>query len=169
MRGRTLGIITTATLVALVSAGCSENGEQLTKPEFVDRADAICADAQEELDEVFEAMWADVEELDEDDPADQDRMFVALDETMDAVVPRMHEMADELRALDAPDGDEELLTELLDDLDAAIDEFDAMTVAAVDGDEAARAYLDGQGEPAAIDVVNRRALDYGLTVCGEGS
>jgi hypothetical protein len=168
MRRTTLGAVAVTGLI-LGLAGCGEDAEAITKDEFVERADAVCREAQDEFDEVFESMWAEFEDLDENDATDQQQMFVALDETMDAVVPRMHTMADELRELGAPEGDEELLSELLADLDAAIDEFDAMTDAAVAGDEAAREYLDGEGDPAAIDIVNRRAQDYGLDVCGAGS
>ena len=81
----------------------------------------------------------------------------------------MHDMADDLRALGAPEGDEELIERLLDDLDAAVDEFAVLVDAAAAGDEAARDYFDGEGGDAAIDLVNRRARDYGLDVCGAGS
>ena len=156
-------------LAAAWLAGCGDDTEQISKPEFVERADAICQEVQDELDPVWEAMWAEVGDGEVESPADQGQVFVALGEVMDATVPAMHEMADDLRALGAPAGDEELLETLFDDLDAAIDEFASMVDAAADGDEAAREYLDGEGDEAAIDVVNVRAQDYGLRVCGAGS
>lgn len=156
-------------LAAAWLGGCGDDTEQISKPEFVERANAICQEVHDELDPVWEAMWAEVGDSDVESPADQGQIFVAFGEVMDATVPAMHEMADDLRGLGAPAGDEELLETLFDDLDAAIDEFAAMVDAAAAGDEAAREYLDGEGDDAAIDVVNRRAQDYGLEVCGAGS
>ncbi len=150
-------------------AGCADDAEEISKPEFVEQANAICQEVQDELDPVWDAMWAEVGETDVDSADDQQRIFTALGDVMDATVPAMHAMADDLRGLGAPAGDEELLETLFDDLDIAIDDFASMVDAAAAGDEAAREYLDGEGDDAAIDVVNRRAQDYGLDVCGAGS
>lgn len=152
--------------LALGATACGDDAEQITKPELIEQADAICQEVQDELDPVFEALWAEYDDLDWDDPEGQDTAFVALAETLAMAAPAMHDMADDLRDLGAPEGDQELIAQLLDDLDAAVDEFVAQADAAVAGDPAARAYFDGEGGDAAMDLVNRRARDYGLQVCG---
>ena len=159
-----VGMIAATVTVAASLSACGDDSEEVSTAEFIEQANARCQETQDDVDQVFEALWVDVGG-DVDDPAGQDHVFVAFQEAMEIVVPAMHEMTADLRDLGRPAGDEALLGELFDDLDAAVDEFAAKVDSAAAGDEGARQYLDGQGE-AAIDAVNVRAREYGLDVCG---
>jgi len=163
-RLRIAGVVGTA---AIWLTGCGDDAEQITKEDFVEQADALCQEAQDELEPAWEAMWAEVGDVDMDDPAGQVQVFAGMSGVVDLSAATWHDLADDIRDLGAPPGDEDLLAELLDDLDAAVDEFASMIHAAAGGDEEAMEYLDGDDD--AIDLVNRRAHDYGLAVCGSGS
>ena len=83
---------------------------------------------------------------------------------MDEAGPILDRQLDDIRALEPPAEDKDLIETLLDDQEAALTEFTQMLDAAAAGDEAARA-RDLEGD--LFDDVNRRVREYGLTVCGE--
>jgi hypothetical protein len=85
---------------------------------------------------------------------------------MDEVLPIMNEQLDSIGALEPPSEDEELIDELIADQEAALTEFAVLMDAAANGDEAALDTLDTEEDP--FEEIDRRARDYGLTVCGEG-
>jgi hypothetical protein len=85
---------------------------------------------------------------------------------MQQVVPIIDQQLDDIRAFTPPAGDEQLIDTLLDDQEAAIAEFADLMKAAAGGDQAALEALDSSNEDP-FDDINRRARDYGLTVCGE--
>ncbi len=151
--------------VGLLAAACGSDAEALSKPEFIAQANAICQASQDEADPIFDAIWAEFDEdTDFDDPAVQDVIFVRFDEVIDDVKPIFDRQLDEIRALEPPSEDKQLIEELLDDQEAALDEFAQLMEAAAAGDEQARATIDGEADP--FDDIDRRARAYGLTVCG---
>ena len=81
----------------------------------------------------------------------------------------------DLRDLAAPEGDEELLAALYDDLQAVVGALNQLADDAIAGDPAAIERLASREDPGhgglrvaatAFDEVNKQANEYGLTVCG---
>ena len=166
---RTERIITLALVVGVSGASlssCGDEAEALSKPEFVEQADAICQAADDEITPIFDAAFEGFEDLDWDDPANEGLIFDKFAEAASQAGPIWHQSADDIRDLNEPEEDRELIGTLLDDLDEAVNELVETTAAAADGDEAAmRAIDEGTEDP--LDDVNRRAREYGFTVCGE--
>ena len=161
----TRNMLITAVAAGVLVAACGDDTEALSKPEFVAQANAICQASNDQLEPVFEAVWADLESVDADDPENEFILFVRWDEAMQQVVPIVDEQLDDIRALEPPPEDAELIEALLGDQEAAIAEFASLMKAAAQGDQAALAALDTEEDP--FDDIDRRAREYGLTVCGE--
>lgn len=127
-------------------AGCAEEAEPaMTKAEYVDQGNEVCADATEALDEAAEEAG-----LDQIDPAGQ----VAFIQS--EVVPSVRRQIADLRELGFPPGDEEELDDLYDDAE------DTLIVLA--RDPASLLRTEGESPFAAI---NLRLADYGLEECAE--
>lgn len=149
-----------------VLTSCGADTEALSKPEFIELANAICEAADDKSETIFDAMFADLEDLDFEEPADAGTIFTRFAEGAAEAQPIWEQMANDIRDLHEPDGDHDVIEALLDDLENTVEEFIGQTAAAADGDEAAMEYLDDEsGDP--FDDVNRRAREYGLTVCGQ--
>ena len=84
---------------------------------------------------------------------------------MDEIKPILDQQLDDIRALAPPAEDKELIETLMNDQDDALSEGFRLIDAAAAGDEAARAALDDEEEDPFADI-DRRAREYGLTVCG---
>ena len=160
-------LITTAILAVggLLLTSCGDDTEALPKPEYLEQANAICQEANDQIEPIFMGVWDEFDELDEEDPAAQDDIFTAWAEAFSEIVPIWSQSVDDVRALGAPEGDEELIDDLLDDFDTALAFYLDTSADAADGDEDARALLDSSADDP-FDDVNQRAHDYGLTVCG---
>ena len=163
---RTTIITALAAGAGLLFAACGDDTEALSKPDFVTQANAICQQSNHQLDQIFETIYADTDDVDWEDPANELLLFVRWDEAMLEVAPIVDQQLDDIRALAPPAGDEELIGALLDDQEAAVAEFATLMEAAADGDQAALEALDSSNEDP-FDDINRRAREYGLTVCGE--
>lgn len=136
-----------------VAAGCGgDDAETLTKQEWLASAEAICDQMSAQEDEIPE-------------PETLDEMAVALDQ----VVEISENGIDELKALSAPDGDEDVV-------DGIIEAFEALTAAGVAfGDAvAATGSLDEMTPEveaafrdleAAQQQAEETAVAYGLTGC----
>ena len=158
-------VLASTVAAGLLIASCGADSEPLSKADFIDQADAICRSTNERIEPLFDEVYAGVEDVDLDDPDNQLVLFVRFDEALEEVLPIMSEQLDDIRSLEPPSEDRELIEELLVDQEAAIAEFAVLMDAAAGGDEAALVALDTQEDP--LDDVNRRARDYGLTVCGK--
>jgi hypothetical protein len=158
-------ILTSTVAAGLLFASCGIQSEPLTKSEFVEQANAICQSTNDRVEPLFDEVYAGLEDVDFDDPDNQFLLFERFNEAMDEVLPIMEEQLDDIRDLEPPSEDEELIDTLIDDQEAAIAEFAVLMNAAAGGDEAALAELDTDED--AFDEIDRRARDYGLTVCGE--
>ena len=155
-------------LGGLLMASCGGGAEASSRPEFIAEANAICQATNVELEPVWDGIWdmeVDFEESESPSPEQQELIFVRFAEAMDTIGPAWSESIDDIRALEPPSGDEDTINAILDDLESAIDDFRVTADAAADGDEAARERMDDETEDP-MDDVNRRARDYGLTVCG---
>lgn len=163
-----LTVVVGIALGGLLLASCGDDAEALSKPDFVAQANAICQATDVELQPVWEGIWdmdVDFEDPEQLDPEQQELIFVRVAEAMDTIGPTWNESIDDIRALEPPSGDEDTINAMLDDLESAIDDFVATADAAADGDEAARERMDDETEDPMADV-NRRAREYGLTICG---
>jgi hypothetical protein len=161
-------MLTIAVGAALLTAGCGIQGddaEALTKPDFVAEANAICQTSNDRLDPIFEAVYADLDDVDWDDPDNQLLIFKRFDVALEQAVPIIDQQLDDVGALEPPADDKDLIETLLADQAAAVSEFTRLMNAAADGDQAALAALDTEEDP--FDDIDRRAREYGLTVCGE--
>lgn len=153
-----------AVIATLGATGCADDTEAMSKAGFVQAADAICAAADEKVEAAFQGFWDTYGDADLDDPAMADRFFTDLDLRVADAMPAVAQQIDDLRALAAPEGDGELIEGLLDDLETAVGEMQAMAAAGAAGDPEARAHFDGDDDSFAD--VNARARAYGLTECG---
>lgn len=114
----------------------------ITKAEWIEQADAVCADADLEIGQQAEEAGIDGT----DEAALQD--FI-----IDVVIPSNRDQAEQIRALGAPEGDEEEVGEILDALDEAI--------ARAEADPEALTADSGE-----FDEASELAQAYGLEVCG---
>lgn len=165
MRPTRLLVLALVTAGALLMAACGNDAEALSKPEFIEQANAICQASQDEAEPLFDAVFADLEDIDFDDPANEGLLFTRFAEAMQEVEPIFERQLDDIRALEPPAEDKELIDELIADQEEALTRFVTTLDAAAAGDEAARAAVDGDEDP--FDDVDRRAREYGLTVCGD--
>lgn len=162
----TAGALLAVALGMGVSA-CGDDTAALPKSEYVEAANAICGEANAEVEPIWEEFWASLPPDDQDTDAASasddmfDRFVVVVDETAEV----WGDSLDDLRALGEPEGDEERLERLYDDFETAIGDFQQLVRDAADGSEDAREALDGEGEDPFTEI-NARARVYGLTVCG---
>ena len=155
---------------ALVVAACG--GDQaLSKDEYVAQGNAICEDANAK----FEAVSLEFANLpDASNPEEFAEPLVA--DYVDQFTAVLEEQLADLRDLAAPEGDEDLLAALYDDLEAVLSAIPQLAAAAAAGDLAAIAQLTSNEDrghaglrvvASAFSDLDNQASEYGLTVCGE--
>ena len=155
MRTRT-GALLLVGGAALIGAGCGDDDEDttgassapLTKQEFAQQANQICADGNEEIDEGAQATFSEGRPA----PEDQEAFFT------DTVIPNVQSQIDDIRALTPPEGDEEEVAAIVDSAQSAVDEIEA--------DPAALADIEEGGSSDPFAEANKLAEDYGLEECG---
>lgn len=149
-------------VASLLISSCGADDDPLTKAEFLEQANAICHQSNEELEPIFEQIYAD---LDAGHPESGGAVFERWDHAMEQVRPIVDEQLDDIRALGFPTGDREFLETLLGDQEREFDRFATMVDEAAAGSAAAREAMSVEEDPFAD--IDRRAREYGLTVCGE--
>jgi hypothetical protein len=133
--------------VGAIAAGCggsddnSSSTSNLTKAAWVAKADAICQQGNQEIEQAAKEQFGSQKPSAAD--VQQFARGVALLGTQDQV--------DQIRALGAPSGDEEQVNHILDTVQADIDKAKSA------GDIEASTFADG----------NALAKQYGLKVCGQ--
>ena len=141
-----------ATLLLVAGCGDDGDGETITKQEWLASAEAICADMSAQEDEIAE-------------PQDLEEMADAVDRILEIT----DEGIDELKALSAPDGDEEAVAGIIESFEglaAAGAEFIDAVVASGSLDE-----MTPEVEAAFRDLelaqqqAQETAGEYGLTGC----
>ncbi len=153
---RDSGFLAVLVAVGLVAGACGNGDEALSKADYVEQANVICAASNAQAELIFEEVTADLP----DEPTPQ-QVSEAVVEIATRMTPIIEAQLDDLRALRAPEGDEDTLAVLFDDVEAAQEEFIQLTEDAAAGDQAAFREEDPFAD------VNQRAIQYGLTVCGE--
>ena len=142
-------------LVSLFLVGCGsddgDDGDSLSKDEFIDRGDTLCRDYEEEASGLPDPQT--VEEL------------TALLETASMLTS---EFRDDVAALDPPQGEgERIHRAFLDAIDETVVKIDESLAASREGDvEAAGARFDEAS--AAASSVDEQLIDYGFDDCANG-
>jgi len=162
-RSRPLALATA--VVSLVVAGCGGDDEPATAVEgasgatgptaaaiplddWIDQADTICGEEGAVIDAAAAETFTQGEQPDE----------AALDQfAAETVIPGLQAQYDAISALPPPEGEEEAAAELLDSLQAAIDE--------VEQDPSG---LSGAAGSETFAEANTLATQLGLRECGEG-
>ena len=143
--------IAIALAVALAAAGCGAGdggGDRLTKEEYIAQADAICKQANEEIDALGEP--ATLEEI----------VTLAA-----SAIEIQEESLAELRALKPPEEDEATLNEAYDLVEQQVEVGKQVKAAAEAGDMETIQTLIAENDPL-DEQADQIALDYGLTECG---
>ena len=154
-RARTAAFLLAAVALALVAAGCGDDDDSgdsgdgsataLTKEEFLQQGNAICANGNAELDAVTANFGPGTS------PAEIEA-FVT-----DTLVPNVQGQIDDLSALTPPEGDEEEVEAILTAAEDALAEVEEVPSTVTE---------DGGTDP--FNEANRLAEDYGLVACGSG-
>ena len=132
--------------LALIAAGCGgdDEGEALTKEEFITQADEICAAGDEEITATADEQFG---ELKEEPPVEEQEAFLT-----DVVAPNYEDQLAQIRELNPPEEDAEQVDELLGALEDLIAQL---------RDEPS-AVLEATEPPEASTL----AQEYGLQNCG---
>ena len=159
MRGKGFAAAVIA-VAALVGAGCGGDdetpggGEALTKQEWIAKADAICADAQERIQKLGDP-GTDLSKLAE--------LTGDAKEILEAEVAA-------IRDLNPPPGDEQQIDAMLAQVENGSEALEALIEAATSGDISKLQEITAEGSEfsKASAEADRLASDYGLKECGTG-
>ncbi len=155
---------------ALVVTACGGD-EALSKDEYIAQGNAICEDANAQ----FNAIQLEFPNLPEPSAPEEFAEPMVAD-FIDQFTAVLEEQLADLRALAAPEGDENLLAAIYDDLEAVARAIPQLAAAAAAGDLAAIEQLTSQEDQGhaglrvvatAFSDLDTQAIEYGLTVCGE--
>ena len=131
-------------LSVLAAAGCGGgSGDRLSKAEFVEQGNAICAKYDGQIETAGQTAFASAGQ-----PTEAEITAFA----EDTLLPIVEKEIDELRSLSPPEEDEATVDEILDKAEAAADELSADP-----------ALLASDEDP--FEETNRLAGSYGLTAC----
>ena len=158
-------------VLALVVAGCGGD-DALPKDEYIAQANAICENTRADLEASFAESAADLSA----DFTPEELADVLLGGFLDQYIAAIEEQLVDLRALAAPEGDEILLASFYDEVEAVLGAIEQLADDAAAGEPSAIEQLTAREDPghsglpavsAAFDDVDKRGIEYGLTVCGE--
>jgi hypothetical protein len=127
---RWIGGIAVAVILSGLAVGCGggSDGPEITKAEFVKKADLICAEYKSQRLAVAEKEFNPKQRQAIDDGSKAYKEFQAelpvIGEKLlqEKTLPLMRTQHKELEALGAPDGDEEQVEKMLDSMESATDE-----------------------------------------------
>jgi len=128
----------------IIGVGCASS-DTPSKAEYISQADAICRDADKALNQKIQETFGAKPPTPE-----QINAFSAKE-----AIPNLEDQLAALRALTPPEGDEETTTEIYDALEEGIAQLkEDPTV---------------EEAPAAFQVANKQAREFGLVACGAGT
>ena len=139
--------IVVGALAALLLVGACSGGE-LTKEEFIEQADEICAEADEKTQDL-----------------EQPQSAAELGDFVEQARSITIELLDDIRALEPPAEDQEQIDTMLSKIEEAIDFLPQIEEAARQQDTAEIGRL-GQELQATAAEANQIAQEYGLQQCG---
>jgi hypothetical protein len=157
---RLLALLAGTVAIVAIVAGCGSSDDSTdataaaapTRAEFIKQGDAICKQGDAKIEAGFEE-FAEANGI----PKNQEpsnAQGVEIVETV--IVPNIKSQGEQLRALGAPEGDEEQITAMLDSLDEAVE----------GAEEDPESLFDEKSDP--FGDANKQAQEYGLAVCGQG-
>ena len=153
MLDRMLVLVLSGAALALGACGDDDDGGGTTKAEFIEKADAVCADAEEKTEEIVRASA--------EDPANPTPPEVLA--IVKELIPVQRDTLEQIRELEKPEGDDDEINEFLDKADAATDEVEQ-----IDDPEQAVAAIETSGTPAnPYYEASQAAEEYGLKKCAE--
>jgi hypothetical protein len=139
-------MISLAALVAVPAACGGDDSSDVTKKEFIAKADAVCKETNDKIEAL-------VSDLPQDTTTKQ-----AAQITVDKAIPLFRDQIEQLRDLDPPAADADDLEQLWDDLDASTDELEQQLK-----DDPDVAFSEGF-DPFTDE--SKTASDYGFQECG---
>jgi len=153
MRSRRLRIFMLAAMLGGLLAACSGeeasgDDERPTRAEFIERADARCAEADAETSEL--------------QPPKKPR---EVEPFLNQARTITQDLVDDLRALPTPEGDEQTIDSMLDKVEEALAKLPALLHASEEKDLAA-IQAEGQELQVLAQEAQRIASEYGFEVCG---
>ena len=149
-----IGAIAAAAVIVLAAAGCGDGDDSsstsstaaaLTKQEFVTQANQICAEGNKTINAEAKQVFSGGRPT-----AAETQQFVT-----GTVIPSIQDQVDSIRALGAPEGDEDQVNAILAAAQQGIDEAKA--------DPSLLASEQSGSDPFAE--ANKLTDDYGLTAC----
>ncbi|MFL5874113.1 MAG: hypothetical protein ACJ75T_11680 [Solirubrobacterales bacterium] len=147
--------------LALVAAGCGSSDDSttdtvdvsvtVTKPELIKQGDAICKKGNEEIQADFEQFAKEngISKGKEPNKAQTMEIFERV------IIPNLGTQSELIRRIGAPEEDAEQIEEMLDSLDAAVEEVE----------DDPEALFDAEEDPFAE--ANEKAQAYGFSECGQ--
>ena len=130
---------------AAVLAGCGGGSDdRLTKEEFLEQGNAICASGNEKIGHAAETAFSSP-----DNPSQAEIVSFATE----TIVPTVQDELDQLRDLSPPKEDEEDVAAILNELQTALDKLRSDPALAAEG--------------AGFDEARRLAQAYGLAACAD--
>lgn len=140
--------VAAAMVVGLGACGDDEE-ERLSKADFLEQGNAVCAEGNQKADEAFGSMLPE----DGSEPSMEDIIEVM----NDTIIPGVQEQIDGIRALSPPEDLEDDVNKMLDDAEAALDEVETGFA------EDPESFFETTEDPFAD--VNAQAAAIGLTEC----
>jgi hypothetical protein len=139
--------------IVVVAAGCggedsSTGGPSISKEAFIAKVDAICKRGNGRVEVAFADFLEENKDLKRPKPADFEGLVG------DVLVPSVKREIEEVRALGAPDGDEEDVDEMVDALEEGVETAERNPKAVTNSSDAV------------FGIASRLAEEYGLEVCG---
>jgi ABC-type lipoprotein release transport system permease subunit len=146
MKVRATLALTAVLALAVIGAGCGSSDDDsgtssLTKSEWIAKADAICQQGNQEIEQAAQQQFGNQK------PTAADVQQFATG----TALPNTQTQINKIRALGAPSGDEDQVNKILDTVQADIDKAKSA------GDIEESTFADG----------NALAKQYGLKVCGQ--
>lgn len=135
--------------LSLLFAGCGGGGDgtsSLTRAQFIKEGNAICKKSEEEKAKALRALIAKV------DPKKQFSMERKEQLVRTVIIPPYEQTIEDLKGLGAPEGDEEKVEEITQEMEKVAKEVKADPSVAVTSVEQ-------------FEKANKLATDYGLTNC----
>jgi hypothetical protein len=148
--------------LAIAVAGCGSSDDStdtdtasvdvtITKEQLIAQGDAVCKQGNEEIEDGFDRFAEENNIPDGKEPSDAQGVEIV----EQIIVPNLKTQSELIRGIGAPEGDEEEIGEMLDSLDAAIEE----------AEEDPEALFSEDTDP--FGDANEKAQEYGFTECGE--
>ncbi len=163
MSKRLIAMLFGVLAIAVIAAGCGsssssssseESTSSLTKAEFIKQGDAICAKANKENEAEFEefAKEHNLNENKEPSKAVQEEIVTGI------FAPSISGQLEDIRALGAPEGEEEQVDEILETVEGEVEEVEEEPTVLFEAEEEGTSpFAEG----------NKMASEYGFKVCGQ--